>query len=276
LVEHRADQAAGLRRMFSAACSRVIEVAAGHTGVGRSTLAANLAAALGRSGGATLLVDVVPAAGASRAVRWLDAAAGGLPGAATEERLVASLELVWASGSGAGAGEARVADAQHRLKQAAQGRDYVLVSSAGAERAVMAADGRREVLLVVRAEADSITSAYALVKRLAYESPACRFRVVVNRADSERAARRVFEPLARVAERYLQVGLDMLGFVPQDAALAHATRRSACVVDLSPAAPASRALQRMAETLRGTGEAPAGEQRGRNGAVMTRRQPLEA
>jgi flagellar biosynthesis protein FlhG len=272
--EDRADQAAGLRRMFSAPCSRVIEIAAGHPGVGRSTLAANLAAALARGGSRTLLVDVVASAGHSRAVRWSGAAKGSEGGAQAEDPAATALELVWPAGPSAGEGLA--ADARARLKHAAHGRDYVLVSSAGADRVVMAADGRREVLIVVQAAADSITAAYAIVKRLVYESPACRFRVVVNRADAERAARRVFEQLARVAERYLQVRLDMLGFVPNDPAIERAARRCACVVDLVPAAAAARALLGMAEGLR---EAPA--QRGSvgrtgEGSRMHQRQPLQA
>jgi MinD-like ATPase involved in chromosome partitioning or flagellar assembly len=60
------DQAQGLRRMFRPGAARVIEVLAATPGIGRTTVASNLAVALSQAGSETLLFDAAaPLGGAS-------------------------------------------------------------------------------------------------------------------------------------------------------------------------------------------------------------------
>ncbi len=275
MVEQGADQADGLRRMFSAAGARVIEIVAGEPAVGRTSLAVNLGAALARLGRHTLLIDVVSVRGASRVPSRLriDAqnaqrrpAAGADPDAGPFD----AFELVSARDPARGRHDLRAASMGPLLRAAAR-RDCVLVSSLTAQRIVVAADGRRDVLVVVSPAASSITAAYALVKRIVYESGACRFRVVVNRADSAAAASRIFKNFARVALGYLDVRLEMAGFLPADPALAHAAAHGLSVLDFSPNAPSARALHPLAEAIgcaHGAALLTAEAHAGRTGATL--------
>ena len=62
-------------------------------------------------------------------------------------------------------------------------------------------------------------------------------------------ARRTFAHLSRVAERFLHVGLEYVGYVPFDAEVPEAVRRQRPVIELAPRAPASRAFEALAERL---------------------------
>jgi flagellar biosynthesis protein FlhG len=255
LVERGSDQAAGLRRMFSASGARVIEIIAGEPGVGRTTIAFHLGAALARLGLHTLLVDVVAARGASRVPSrlQLDAArAHGSRAVASdpEASLFGALEVIGTARAATGRGEPSALDTRTLLRTAAS-RDCVLVSSLGAERIVVAADGRRDLLVVVSPLASSITTAYALVKRVVYASGACRFRVVVNQAESAAAATRIYENFARVAMGYLGVRLELAGFIPVDPGLAHASAHGLSVIDCNSNGPSARALCPLAEAIGG-------------------------
>jgi flagellar biosynthesis protein FlhG len=61
--------------------------------------------------------------------------------------------------------------------------------------------------------------------------------------------REVFEHLNRVAERFLDVTLNYLGFVPHDEALRSAVKRQLAVVHCSPGSPASQAFADIARKV---------------------------
>src|SRR5690606_30984860 len=83
LLERGFDQAHGLRRMFSPGRPRVIQIVAGRAGVGRTTVAVQLAAALARSGRDTLLIETLQRGSGARAFGYLglDPAAADVTGA---------------------------------------------------------------------------------------------------------------------------------------------------------------------------------------------------
>ena len=254
LVERGFDQAHGLRRMFSQAPARVIDIVAGHAAVGRTSVAVNLAAALGRRGRSTLLVDVIGASGEGRALHYLGLAAEGIyrhDASAHVSPQAGNVAVVEVRPSSATAHNAsRVeSDAVATIAREAPTRDCVLVSSLAAERIVVGAQGRRDVIVVLSPLATSITAAYALVKRLAFAAGECRFGVVVNRADSRAAALRIFRGMARVADSYLNVRIDLVGFIPPDACVQRAVAQGRSVVDWTPRAPAAQAFRDLAETI---------------------------
>jgi len=236
--------------MFCESRPRVLELLAGCAGVGRTAVAVNLCAALARGGRNVLLVEC--ADGAGRLHRpGIEPQGGveprpvGIPGASGFE----VLELVrarWDVSPLAGSASGGAASA---LAREVAGRDCIVVSSMIAETVLVPEQGRRDVLLVVSQSPASITDAYALVKRMAHEAGACRFGVVVNRADSDAAALRMFDNFARVAHGYLGVRLEMLGAIPADPWIRHAAAQGRSVLDCSPRAPCAGAFLRLAEAL---------------------------
>jgi len=252
LVERGTDQADGLRRMFGGARTRVLDVASGVAGVGRTTVAVNLAAALARAGRNTLLVDFVADSAASRAHAYL-----GLTPSIEHEPLRVSkgwgvIALTHRQWLQTGPLPASVLGPRVAMRREAALHDWVLVNGAGMEPAIASDDGSRDVLLVLSNDVRSITEAYALVKRMAADDRRCRYRVLVNRVQSAAAAQRIFRNMADVAGGYLGVQLAPIGFVPADPAVERAAAAGISVFEHAPASPAARAFARLADALADT------------------------
>jgi len=96
--------------------------------------------------------------------------------------------------------------------------DYILIDTgAGLSDHVMnfvlSAD---EVLLVTTPEPTSITDAYALVKTVSRTKKECSINVLINRADDENEAESVYNNFSMVAERFLGMKLNKIGYLPFD------------------------------------------------------------
>lgn len=72
----------------------------------------------------------------------------------------------------------------------------------------------QETIVVVTPEPTSIADAYALIKVLSRDFGEKYFRVLVNTARSEKEAFETFRKLALVADRFLSLSLDYLGYLP--------------------------------------------------------------
>lgn len=78
---------------------------------------------------------------------------------------------------------------------------------------VMAAD---EVILVTTPEPTSITDAYALIKMVAKRDNKKTIKVIVNRAEDIDEAKDIIHKLSTVAQKFLTIRLDSLGFLLND------------------------------------------------------------
>lgn len=106
-----------------------------------------------------------------------------------------------------------------------------------------------EVIVVVCDEPTSITDAYALIKVANKDHGLRRFRVLCNMVRSEQEAEAVFAKLVRVTDRFLDVALQYVGWVPFDDHLRKAVQRQKPVLEASPNAPSARAFQALAEQV---------------------------
>jgi flagellar biosynthesis protein FlhG len=254
LLERAIDQAHGLRRMFAPGRPRVLQIVSGREGVGRTSVAVNLAVALAQAGRDTLLVEAARCRDEARALDYLglDAAMAwaaapnqSLAICATEGLAVWPLDL--ARGGG---GAAPAVPIPARLPGRTRLPDCVLVNSACGRSLVWTGEHEsNDVLIVLSRAPASITGAYALVKRMSVQGMQTRFQVLVNRVACEDEARLIYRNLASVAQGYLDVRLELCGFVPADGALARAAARGRSVLDEEPDAPATRAFRRLAEEV---------------------------
>jgi len=78
---------------------------------------------------------------------------------------------------------------------------------------VMAAD---EVLLVTTPEPTSITDAYAMIKMISHRNKNTIIKVIVNRAENINEANEILDKLVLVADKFLSVKIQSLGYILHD------------------------------------------------------------
>jgi flagellar biosynthesis protein FlhG len=277
---HENDQAAGLRRLLARTSSRVVTVIGARDGLGATSIVVNLAAVLGSTGKDVLVLDenltqdnvANTLALKSRhdllnVVRgdktWQDVMLQGAQG-------VHILPVARAMQNLPKMDEAQREQLLESLSAAAKNMDVVLIDAARDGHSVCASlSGDEPLLLVLNATASGITESYSLLKQMAMHNGRQAFDIVVNKVATEREALAVFDNMAQVARRHLQVRLEYLGHIPVDEKLKRATQLCRPVIEAFPAAPSSYAMREVAQGLL---RAPRATEEGHDalGSVMQR------
>jgi len=260
-----------VRPRAGTAAVRVIAVASGKGGVGKTSVTANLAVTLARQGQRVCVLD------ADLGLANLDVVYGLSPRESLlhvlrgDRRLVdvivegpAGVRVIPAA-SGIAELTALGAREQQTLLDAVEeldgSLDVLLVDTAAgiSSNVLYFAAAAAEVLVVITPEPTALTDAYALVKVLSTRHAVRDFLVVVNMARGAADAAAAFRRLARAAERFLRVRLEYQGYVPYDDAVGRAVRVQTPLVIGAPGSPASLALDGLADRLsRRTAAAPTG------------------
>jgi flagellar biosynthesis protein FlhG len=260
------DQADSLRELVSRsdgerAPLRVIAVASGKGGVGKTHLACNLAVLAAAAGRRVLVLDadlglanadiVLGVAPHHHLGHVLDGSAG------LSEALVEGPHGVHVLAASSGVQHLTHLDDAQKLRLVAaleeieERFDLVLVDCAAGigDNVLFFVGAAQEVLLVISPEPTSLTDAYAAVKVLSQQAGVERFSVLVNPAATEAHGREVFVRLTSVTDRFLTARLTFLGHVPRDESLQRALMARRPVVDLYPRSAISRALQHVTRDL---------------------------
>lgn len=249
------------RVKVQAARCLTLGITSGKGGVGKTSLAANLAICLGQAGLRVTLLD------ADMGLANLDVLLGLAPKLTVEhffrdkvplaDILVEGPAGVRLIPAGSGLPElTSLAPADllrfvEELRGLRATSDVVLIdTSAGisdhVSRMLMLAD---RVLLVTWPEPTALVDAYAALKVLHRRHPTQEVGLVVNGARSENEAQTVHQRLSTASQRFLRRGVDYDGSVPWDDAVPDAARRQRAVVTVHPLSPASRSLKRLAHHI---------------------------
>jgi flagellar biosynthesis protein FlhG len=110
----------------------------------------------------------------------------------------------------------------------------------------------QDIILVVCDEPTSLTDAYAFIKLMNRDYQLYRFQIVTNMVRDERQGRALYEKLCRVTDRYLDVTLNFLGAVPQDENLRKAVQKQTPVSLLFPESKAAEAFRKLARKVDST------------------------
>ncbi|GIX36222.1 MAG: cobyrinic acid a,c-diamide synthase [Lysobacteraceae bacterium] len=240
---------------------RSLAVTGGKGGVGKTTVAVNLALALADAGRRTLLLDtdlglanVDVLLGLTPRFTLADVVAGRC---SIEETLLEGPKglLVVPAASGK-RHMTELSPAEHvGLIRAFSELDrplehLVIDTAAGLGESVLTfSQAAHEIIVVVCNEPASITDAYALIKVLSRERGVARMHVLANMTRSAGEGRELFDKLSRVTDRFLDVQLEFLGAVPHDEWMRRAIQRQQPVLQAFPASASAMALKALAEKV---------------------------
>jgi flagellar biosynthesis protein FlhG len=253
------DQAEGLRRILSFSHARTIAVVAGTRGAGATSCVVNLARALSRHGRRVLMVDenfsaqnIAESLGVRVRFDLKHVIAGYCTLNDALVQVAADITLLPAS---------RAAHALPRLDLLAEQRaiacfaeldrsaDIVLLDARNdAHEPSAFANAAQEVIVVVSPGPSSITGGYAAMKRMSRTHGRRRFHIIVNRAQDSENAQLIYNNMAQLAGKNLDVGLEFMGAIPHDPALSEAASRYAAL-HAEPFTDASRRFSEQASAM---------------------------
>ncbi len=256
-----ADQAEGLRRLQAADAIRIVTVAGGGNGAGKTSAVVNLAAALAQNGKDVLVLDENPRHNNVNANLGLRARYD-LLHVINRDKTLEQVILPGPQGISvlpAMRGVHSLSKLDHDdqewlircFSNLPRPVDVVLVdTAAGSTSQVLSLSlAAQQVLMVLSAAASSITGAYALIKVMSREYAKQHFLILVNKAASEQEARTIFDNISQVARRRLSVSLHFLGCIPIDEKLRRAAQLCRPVVEAFPASASAAGFRKLADNL---------------------------
>ncbi len=234
---------------------RVIAVASGKGGVGKTSVSVNLAMSLIHAGQRTLLLDtdlglanVDVMLGLSPRFTLADVFAGRCE---LRDTLLEGPRGLWVVPAASGKRHMTELTPQqhvglvHAFSELDLPIDTMVVDNAAgiADGVLTFCQAAQDVIVVVCDEPASVTDAYALIKVLSRERGVSRIQVLANQVQQPAEGRQLFEKLERVTAKFLDVTLNYLGAIPRDEWLRRAIQRQEAVVEAYPSSPSAMAFR---------------------------------
>ncbi len=243
---------------------RLLSIASGKGGVGKTWLSITLAHALARGGRQVLLfdgdlglanVDVQLGINPELDLTGTLAGAGALREAALPVAETGFDVIAGRSGCGSLAGLAgRGLDCLGQdLARLALDYDRVIIDlGAGIDDAVRQLAAQSATCLVVATdEPTSLTDAYAFLKLSWRENPEADLRLVINMATTRAEGQRTYDTLKKACESFLCRTPPLAGIIRHDRAIKEAIRHQSALLTRSPTCPAAEDVERLARAFTG-------------------------
>ncbi|GAB4142937.1 MAG: MinD/ParA family protein [Sphingomonadales bacterium] len=246
---------------------RLITIASGKGGVGKTWLAITLAHALARQGRKVLLfdgdlglanVDIQLGLMPNRDLGDVIAGRCGLTEAVTryddEAPRPAGFDVV-AGKSGSGAlgslARERLGALRHHLIEAAIAYDHVILDlAAGIDSAVTTlAHHGGATLVVLTAEPTSLTDAYAFIKLRRMRDAAADIRIIVNQAADKSEGEATYETIRKACASFLKFTPALGGIIYRDGKVSDAIRHQSSILSRHPQASAAGQVEALAKSL---------------------------
>jgi len=129
--------------------------------------------------------------------------------------------------------------------------DIILIDTAAgiSSHVLYFASAASYIIIIATPEPTSLADAYAIIKVLNRQYAVKRFQLVVNQAASEQNALSVYQTLCDIADNFIEVAIDFLGFMPRDEKVHEAVNSQVPFVEKFPSSGASRELKKIAAGL---------------------------
>ncbi len=262
------DQAQNLREIVQqrrnpapAPKTRVITVTSGKGGVGKSSFSVNLAIALAGLGKRVLIID------ADFGLANVDVMLGvtsrfDLTNVISGEMQIRDIILTGHAGvqfisGGSGAldlinlSEMQLLHFVNSLLQL-EGIADIIIFDTGAgvtDNILRLIRSSTEAIIVTTPEPTAIMDAYALVKIMRQSNDLPLIRLLVNKAYSPSEGQDTLNSFLRIANRYMQLEINPLGFVLQDSSMSRAVRLQSPILVSFPKSVAAQNIQEIAAKL---------------------------
>lgn len=264
------DQAEKLRNIVKqqnipSHVSRVITVTSGKGGVGKSSIAVNLAIALSRLGKRVVILD------ADFGLANIEVMLGIRPtynladlmfrGKNLSDIITEGPENIGFISGGSGIQELTNLSKEqiiyliHKLVELDQKVDIVIIDTgAGISDSVLEfVAASSEILLVATPEPTSITDAYALLKTLNRKSDFSVedtvIKMIANRVTPDEDGKEIYDKLNIVVTRFLKLKLEYLGHIPMDNSVSKAVMRQRPVISYYPNSNFAKLITSFAKQL---------------------------
>ncbi len=268
------DQAEGLRQMVAGlrrngevqmrvarkGRQKVIAVASGKGGVGKTGFSVNLAISLAQKGKRVLLLDADLGLSNANIVmgetpKWnlFHVLKGEKKLAEVVAETRHGVDLI-AGGSGIHELANLTGTERQRFIDELAGLDeyevIVVDTGAGISRNVTAfLHAADKVVIVTTPEPTSVTDAYGIIKALLSENDEVNIDLVVNRVKSEEEGRNVSARILGIVSQFLNTTIHSLGFIREDAVVVKALFQKTPYIVFDPKAACSRAVHEIGAKL---------------------------
>ncbi len=240
---------------------RVIAIASGKGGVGKTNLSVNLGVAMAKLGRQVALLD------ADMGLANVDVLLGirpqfNLSHVLTGEKSLADIMLEGPAGMKvipASSGIQKMSDLSnveqgaiiHAFSEMDDNLDILIIDTAAgiSPSVVNFARASQELIIVVCDEPTSLTDAYAFIKLLNRDYGVNHFHVLCNMVKSMQQGQLLFNKLTKVTDNYLDVNLQFSGAIPYDEDLRKSVQKQNAVIEVYPNSKVSKAINDVARRI---------------------------
>lgn len=267
------DQAAKLRMMANShqqlnpkiQKAKIITVASGKGGVGKSNVTMNIALELAKQGQKVVIID------ADLGLSNIEVLFGIVPSYTLSDMFFGKKGLMdiltpgpygihfISSGSGVQDwGQFNSIQLQNcitQLQPLDQMADIIFIDTGAgvSQNVIQFIQASDDTIIVTTPEPTSIMDAYALIKTLKknifFVDHFPTIHLLVNRVDNKREGREVFLKIQQVTQRFLDISICELGFVPYDYKLIEAVKRQQPLCMIYPKSAAAQSFSTIAKKL---------------------------